>query len=416
MFLKKLTLTHFKCLANIELSFAQSPSENRKWTLILGENGTGKSNLLKAIALVTSGSSALGELLGNTDSWIQLGQSQCTIAAELQTKKGEVRHIALQIHRGDNLANIMANNIDSLRLIDEALNHADRNYFVVAYGASRRLSGDVFSGFDTSRNSRSSNVRNLFDNSTSLNPLAAWAIDLDYRSGEAGLSIIKNALQDFLPGITFHAINKEHKQLLFQTVDGIVALEQLSDGYQNMAAWIGDLLFRVTETFKDFNDPLLARGLLLIDEIDLHLHPRWQRKLLAFIGDKLPNFQVVATTHSPLTAQQADSGELFALKRNADNLVEVVPFNGSPKALLVNQLLMSPVFGLKSDESYAVSQAKVAYQALMLKGDTLGADDSKQLKAVKKTLQLNLPQRDSLATEKELALLAKLEASLNIAE
>ncbi len=67
---------------------------------------------------------------------------------------------------------------------------------------------------------------------------------------------------------------------------------------------------------------------------------------------------MVATTHSPLTAQQADRGELFALKRNENNIVEIVPFNGSPKSLLVNQLLITPVFGLKTDESFEVQKAK----------------------------------------------------------
>ena len=75
-------------------------------------------------------------------------------------------------------------------------------------------------------------------------------------------------MKDFLPGISFHSIVRDKKQVLFETVDGIISLDQLSDGYQNMAAWIGDLLYRITETFRDYNNPLSARGVLLIDEID----------------------------------------------------------------------------------------------------------------------------------------------------
>ncbi len=121
MFLKKLTLTNFKCLANIELSFEINKKNNRKWTLILGENGTGKSNLLKSIALVTSGSNALGELLGNTNSWIKFNEKRCSIEAELETKKGEERIISLQFNRGDNLSKIISNNRESLHLIDDAI-------------------------------------------------------------------------------------------------------------------------------------------------------------------------------------------------------------------------------------------------------------------------------------------------------
>ena len=81
----------------------------------------------------------------------------------------------------------------------------------------------------------------------------------------------------------------------FQTMDGTVTLGELSDGYQNLAAWIGDLLYRITEAFAHHRQPLHARGLLLIDEIDAHLHPAWQRKLREFLTAKLPNFQIIAT-------------------------------------------------------------------------------------------------------------------------
>ena len=413
MFLKKISLKNFKCISNIELSFEKATTFNRKWTLILGENGTGKSSVLKAIALVTSGSNALGELLGDVDSWIKFNEKSCFIQAELETKSGEERIISLHFNRGDNLSNIISNNKESLRLIDDAIENADRNYFVVAYGASRRLSDEIFYKSERSRFGRSINVRNLFDNSSTLNPLTAWIIELDYRSGDDGIHIVKQVLKDFLPDTSFHSIDKDKKQVLFETVDGIIPLDYLSDGYQNMAAWIGDLLFRITETFRDYKNPLQARGLLLIDEVDLHLHPTWQRKLIEFIGSKLINFQVVATTHSPLTAQQADTGELFALKRNEQNRIELIPFIGSPKTLLVNQLLMTPVFGLETDESYEVQQAKKEYEVLKSKA-SLDTHETAKFKRITKKLTKELPQRKVPGySEMELELLKKIEKNLS---
>jgi predicted ATP-binding protein involved in virulence len=416
MFLKKIYIQNFKCLTDIELSFEKNKSTNRKWTLILGENGTGKSNLLKAIALVTAGSNALGELIGNTDSWIRNGEKSCSIIAVLETKKGEERSISLKINQGDTLSNIISINKESLHLIDEALENAKRNYFVVAYGASRSLNTDSFRQSEKSRYSgRSVNVRNLFDNSFSLNPLTSWIIELDYRSGEEGIKIVTDALNDFLPGTTFHSIDKAKKLVMFKTDDGIVPLEQLSDGYQAMAAWIGDLLFRVTETFRDYKKPLEARGLLLIDEVDLHLHPKWQRKLIEFISLKLPNFQVVATTHSPLTTQQANEGELFALKRNSNNRIELVAFSGSPRSLLVSQLLMSPVFGLETDESYEIQKVKKVYEDLKSNVESLSKTEKLKFNSVKKMLKNNLPQRKShTVSDSELDLLSKIENSLKL--
>lgn len=97
--------------------------------------------------------------------------------------------------------------------------------------------------------------------------------------------------------------------MIFKTPEGEVPLDDLSDGYQNVAVWVGDLLYRITSTFGDYKSPLKARGVLLIDEIDLHLHTKWQRSLLSFLKNKLPNFQLIVTTHSPMVAQQADDGD-----------------------------------------------------------------------------------------------------------
>ncbi|QEC78283.1 AAA family ATPase [Mucilaginibacter ginsenosidivorax] len=413
MFLKQITLHNFKCLEDITLSFRHDGDSNRKWTLILGENGTGKSNLLKAIALITCGSNALGELLGNANSWIRNGARKCTVDAIIETKKNEERSISLTIKRDDTLSDVILNNRKSLELIDNAIFHADRNYFVVAYGASRRLSADSLS-LEKAKYGRYNNVRNLFYNNYPLNNLTSWIIDLDYQSGESGLDIVKNTLNDFLPGTTFHEIDKMKKQVLFETSDGIVPLDQLSDGYQNMAAWIGDLLYRVTQNFHNNIDPLQARGVLLIDEVDLHLHPRWQRNLLEFISKKLPNFQVIGTTHSPLTAQQADVHELYALKRNEKNRVKLIPFKGSPRNLLINQLLMTPVFGLETDESLEIENTKKEYESLKKRIKSLNAQEKEHFEEVKLTLQKNLPIRDMPPySQKEFDLLEKIESQLS---
>jgi predicted ATP-binding protein involved in virulence len=150
-----------------------------------------------------------------------------------------------------------------------------------------------------------------------------------------------------------------------------------------------------------------------MDEIDLHLHPKWQRQLYDFISAKLPNFQVVATTHSPLTAQQAGEGELFALQRNSKNIVELIPFIGSPKTLLVNQLLMSPMFGLTTDESAEVEVTKEQYAQLKARGDKLTPAEKKAFKRVQHKLTQTLPQRNTpLVSDPEMDLLQRIEASL----
>lgn len=410
MFLTKLQLTNFRCFSELEIDFTKD-DETRQRTLILGQNGTGKSNILKAIALVTAGSNALGELLGNPNDWIKFGQQHCRIDLEMATQKRELRKIWLEIHLNDSLSMVMKRSDKSLQEIDNALNHTDRNYFVVGYGASRTMSRNSRRSSDSSSyygSQRAQCVSSLLDRQASLNSITDWAMDLDYRNEKGGLSIIRKVFDDFLPGIKFKHIDKEKRQLILDTPDGDVPLDSLSDGYQNMASWIGDLLFRITSIFRERKNPLNSTGVLLLDEIDLHLHPIWQRELLKFIQDTLPNMQLIATTHSPFTAQQAGEGELFTLERKNSSL-KIEQFAGNPQKLLLHQLIMSDVFGLETDESLYVQTLKEEHQELE-RADNKSSSQRTKLKKIEATLK-DIPIKsysNSLITEQDRSLMKEM--------
>ena len=371
MFLKRIHLQHFRGFDDLEVHFDEG-GKNRKHTLLLGENGTGKSNLLRAIALVTAGSDGVGELLDVPDDWISFGEDQCQLSATLVTQAGQERQIKLIINRGDTTKDIILTNHDQLAEIDHALVQNTPTYFVAGYGSLRRLNrGASFSRGTESlfKHRRATNLATLFNQEALLNPLTTWVMELDYRTGGKGLEIIRHSLNDFLPNIKFHSIDKDKGQLLFRQGNELLPLHLLSDGYQNMIAWLGDLLYRTSTSFEDQQSPLKARGVLLIDEIDLHLHPKWQRKVLDYIRHKLPKFQLIATTHSPLLAQQAQEGELFVLKRALRGRITLEAFRGAPDELLVHQLLLSPVFDVETDESLAVEQLKKRYETLRKRKD-----------------------------------------------
>lgn len=388
MFIKRLELKNFKSFSHLEIDFRDINAEkNRNRTIILGGNGTGKSNILKSIALVTAGSNALGELLGNPNDWIRYGEKECRIDLEMTTQKDEQRHIWLEIHKGDTLREVMQRSTDSLDEIDSALSHTDRNYFVVGYGASRFMEGGGRKSRGRSRyydSQRAQCIASLLDRESSLNSIENWALDLDYRNESSGQEIIRNVFDNFLEGIRFHGIDKKEGRLMLETPDGIVPMDSLSDGYQNMAAWLGDLLFRISDIFSDRKDPLKTAGVLILDEIDLHLHPAWQRKLLQFIEETLPNMQLIASTHSPFVAQQAEAGELFVIKRE-DGKINMQQYLGNPQNLLLHQLIMSDVFGLETDESVELGQLKQERQRLR-QAKTISTSDEQRLKEIEERL------------------------------
>lgn len=414
MFLKEIKLRNFRCFADLAISFVQEGGGIRKWTILLGENGSGKSNLLKGVALITAGSDALPELLGEPDEWIQYQKSFCELEATMVTKGADERQIKLRINRGDGPSDVILRNQDSLRQLDDAIEHAERNYFVVGYGATRHLSSErsLRGERKKSKLGRARNVVTLFDPDALLMPLESWAMDLDYRNNRAGMDTVRKVLTSFLREVSFSRINKKKKQLLFKTRFGIVPMHVLSDGYQNVASWVGDLLYRVSETFDDYKAPLKARGLLLIDEIDLHLHPRWQRELLRFVDRRLPNLQLIVTTHSPITAQQADKGELHHLER-VGKKIRLEVFEGEPKSLLLHQLVMSDLFGLASDESFETETKKKEFRKLRDKGK-LKPTEKKKLKALTSELGVlpSIQRSHSVLDDEQTKLLRRIEKEL----
>ena len=415
MFLKSIRLNNVKCFSDIVLSFEDEHGDIRKRTLLLAENGMGKSTLLKAIALVTGGSDAIADLLDEPSDWIRYKTQGCEIAAVLGTTEGKEREIRLRIAAKDTRADVIVKNKRDLAWLDDALSWRDEDYFVLGFGASRHLNTVNSRRTNTSifTNKRAQSVATLFDPEAATTPIDSWAMDLDYRENRIGLETVRKVLSNLLPEIKFHRIDKQNGHLLFDTPDGIVPLHCLSDGYLAMAAWMGDLLFRVFENFGNLQEkPLTAKGLLLIDEVDLHLHPKRQRELFAFLDEWLPNFQFVVTTHSPMAAQQAGEGELHFLTRERGRIY-LYPFSGVPNMLLLHQLVMSPAFGLDTDESKEVEDMKNRYRHLRDKVD-LSSNEQKELNQLKATLtELPTGDRSNMKLSEEHAqLLEKIEKKL----
>jgi predicted ATP-binding protein involved in virulence len=84
-----------------------------------------------------------------------------------------------------------------------------------------------------------------------------------------------------------------------------VSTVALSDGFRSIMALAGDLIWRLIEAFPESNNPLLEEGVVLIDELDIHLHPTWQRNIAGLLRRTFPHIQFIMATHSPLVAASA---------------------------------------------------------------------------------------------------------------
>jgi hypothetical protein len=373
MFLERVVVENVRCIERAEMDFTgPDGGEARAWTILLGQNGIGKSSLLRSIALVLCGSEAMSDLLGaDPDVWIRQGQDAALIRAHLRTAEGEARTAELRLTRGKSVTDALVANREGMAELDRAFANRGqvRNYLTIGYGASRRLSGAMFTtdveGASPFRNPRARNVASLFSADAALASVASWAMTLDYREGKKGRQQISRIFDDVTPGVSFESIDKERGDLVFKTPDGLIPLRQLSDGYQQMIGWCGDLLYRVSRTIDvtDFAKPMNLRGLLIVDEIDLHLHPVWQRRLRDFLTRKFPQFQILGTTHSPLTAHQAGEEELFVLRRPApDAPPKLDHIEAAPNQMLIQHLLVSPIFEIDTAVSLTVERKQTEYK------------------------------------------------------
>ena len=413
MFLKSLKVINIRCFEEAEIDFDLPGGDNRKWTVIVADNGDGKTTILQCIGLIMAGHEAIKSLLTDVDAWIRVGADQARIDAEIETAKGETRAISIVLNRGDTPAAVINRFKTNAEPLNSALDHSTRNYLTLGYGTSRRRSRDedrvesVSQGFASPR---ARSIASLFTREIALQPLEPWITGIVDKNKQQIAGLVTDLVAEFLPEIAYHDIEADGS-ILFKTRDGIVPLHRLSNGHQSLTAFIGDLLFQITNIFRNYKNPLSARGLLLIDSVDGDLHPKLQRRLLAFFETRLKRMQLVVTTQSIVIAQQSPQDALHYCKRT-DNGVKVIQFEGEPQKLRLNQLMMTDAFGDTTYESLQVEEMKRRYRELEDR-DKLTTAEKREMNKIR--LEVGTVPIDDAAlgmTEEQMSLLADVKSLL----
>lgn len=230
---------------------------------------------------------------------------------------------------------------------------------IVAYGANRRLGRQNLaqSDLDDPIASRLSGVTELYDAEEILLNLdhATLRNGSDSREG-IRLKKVKNFLAKILPDIEssddieISAPNilddyAESSGVRFKTFSGYVPLSALSLGYQTTLAWTVDLAFRLFRHYPGSSDPLDEPAVVLIDEVDLHLHPIWQLTIIDDLTQLFTRTQFIATAHSPLMVQVAQTANLAVVRKRSGE-VEIVNDPAVVRSWRVDQILTSKLFGV----------------------------------------------------------------------
>jgi hypothetical protein len=193
------------------------------------------------------------------------------------------------------------------------------------------------------------------------------------------LDMFFGMLNDMVPGfdIKFHSANSENYEVILRTSDGLMPMDHLSQGMHSTIGWLGMVLQRLFDIYREAEQPEKQQGLVLMDEIDSHLHPEWQRILVPKIKHHFPGLQVIASTHSPLLGGNLEVGELIKFTRG-ENGISVEPLEESFKGYRADQILTGSAFGLESSRN-PEWEAKRQRYADLLGQSTVGKAEQEEL-------------------------------------
>ena len=293
---------------------------------------------------------------------------------------------------------------------------------IFAYGAARRMGSA-----NLDRSELSDPLASLFSTAAELYDAEEILLQLDYLAARRGQRSYKQRLQkvkEIIAAILPDVANAEGIQILgpkvpgkpeepsgvrFETPYGIVPLNGLSLGYQTMLAWTTDLAIRLYERYPDSPNPLAEPAIVLIDEIDLHLHPRWQRQIMEYLTQHFPKIQFIATAHSPLLVQAATHAHLAVLQQQ-DGQVVIENRPHFVESWRVDQILTSELFGVTSARSPRIERVITERNRLLDKLNRSPAEENR-LKALERELD-NLPTAERHEDQEAMDLIRRAAALL----
>jgi uncharacterized protein (TIGR02646 family) len=344
-YIESIEIKNFKVIQHLKLSFGETLDAG-SWLLILGENGTGKSSVLNAVAIA---------LMGERERK-RLGLNDGRRLATYPRKKGDVvkGFVKVQLTGGGDAIRIDFRS-DSRRIVT---NTPDPKVLLLGYSATRLL---PLAGSQLTTGSQFSKTDNLFNPFLALTRSSHWLHELKTKAFDDVVASLKR-LMLLKPRDRFLKAAKGRIQV--KAFGGAtVYLEDLSAGYQSVLAVSTDIMSVLLHLWGSVR---VAEGIVLIDEIDAHLHPRWKMQIVERLRETFPRVQFLVTSHEPLTLRGLNQQEVAVMLRSPRGQVTAITEDlPNPKALRVDQLLTSEFFGLSCTLSPELEIEFNEYYALL---------------------------------------------------
>jgi AAA domain, putative AbiEii toxin, Type IV TA system len=359
--------------------------------LLLGDNASGKTTVLQSIALAALGPAAREAQLplrrlvryppGHGPPGRDDRQNQASVLAGLYMHPREDNATSpidsmQQLERRGELESIQFGDIDdgTWAPVYESRNPA---FFCAAYGATRRVESIDSPDVDLHTRGwwvRARRVQSIFQDTFVLNPLANWLPRLKGSKNGRYEEVADLLKQMIGPGHFRFSGTIKDREFCFERGGTSVPFPGLSDGYRGFIGWVGDLLYHLCFACPPGEKLVDLPGVVMVDEIDLLLHPKWQMKVISTVARALPRMQFIFTSHSPLVAGSLEWMNIILLSVNSKtNRTVARRLKQSIHGLDADQILISEFFGLKTTRAAGKVSQLSLLQRMARHGDTEAA-------------------------------------------
>ncbi len=338
-----LTLNGYRGINEMELSFQD------KMNIFIGINGAGKSSVLDAAAVLLSWvvtrlkhSGSSGRPITENDIMNRKGSSSLEIqcCGRPQTIRWAIvknRRGALRRRRRSDLSDLttytnavqqdISEHNENLNLPLFVYYPVNRAVLDIPLRIRNRHAFTLFEAYDESLTS-GANFRTFFEwfreredlENENRQFVDALSQPDDFQYPDPQLETVRSALTQFMPEFSNLTVRRNPLRMEISKNNERLTVNQLSDGEKCLIAMIGDLARRLAIANPVRGNPLEGRGIALIDEIDLHLHPKWQRAIVPKLRQVFPNIQFILSTHSPHVITHVEPEMLFLLSQSEEGI------------------------------------------------------------------------------------------------
>ena len=372
IWLHRIEIENFKALSRLELQFPSpapapgavhadgsvvEPSLDRPagepWLMLLGENAVGKSSVLRAIALALMPPSQQRRFAPDPRQWVTQGSRARSGMIRLEFTVG-AQPIELHFSRRRSTVERKGEFPDVA---------------VLGYGSTRLLPRS------TGRRARPERRRlqNLFDSRAPLRDAERWlATPSDVKARD--FNLMATSLKQLLSLSDEDRIARRGGSLFAKLHGRQTPIRSLSDGYQSMLALAFDMMLNLSKTTVDME---AAEGVVLLDELEVHLHPRWKIAIVGALRNLFPRVRFITTTHDPLCVQGLHKGELHVMTRQGDDHRVAIEQFDVPAGSRADQILTGAWFGVASTRDPETVAMMREHSTLLQKGARTPADDTR---------------------------------------